>query len=211
MNVVEGTAPAASKRSLVLASASPRRLALLQQAGIIPAVVAPADVAEAPLRGELPQHLALRLAADKAAAAARRFPSSFVLAADTVVARGRRILPKPPDAEAARRCLEQLSGASHRVYGGIAVAAPDGRRLSRLVVTRLSFKRLTEDEIADYLAGGEWRDKAGGYAIQGRAGAFVRQLSGSYFNVVGLPLYETVSLLRGTGYLGGSGDHRDGG
>lgn len=191
---------------LVLASASPRRRELLRQIGLVPAhVIAPA-VVERPLPGERPGALALRLAKEKAAVGARTATGAFVLAADTVVARGRRVLPKPADAETARACLELLSGAGHRVFGGVAVVTPEGRAVARLVETRVVFKRLAREEIDWYLASGEWRDKAGGYAIQGLAGAFVRHLSGSYSNVVGLPLYETLALLRGVGYRAAFGD-----
>ncbi|MBT5413268.1 MAG: septum formation protein Maf [Rhodospirillaceae bacterium] len=185
---------------LVLASASPRRLALLRQVGIEPDLVEPAEIDEAPARDELPRSLAARLAMAKAQAIAERHPDSFVLGADTVVACGRRSLPKPETESEAKACLALLSGRRHRVLGGLAAIAPDGRRTERLVTTAVAFKRLTEAETAAYLASGEWRGKAGGYAIQGRAAAFVRFLSGSYSNVVGLPLFETVTALRGLGY-----------
>jgi septum formation protein len=148
----------------------------------------------------LPAGLARRLAREKALAAAARHPRAFVLAADTVVACGRRILPKPQDEGEARACLRMLSGRRHRVFGGLAVADPDGRVRDRLVTTVVAFKRLAPGEIDAYLASGEWRGKAGGYAIQGRAAAFVKYLNGSYSNVVGLPLYEAVALLRGIGF-----------
>ena len=184
---------------LVLASASPRRLDLLRQIGVVPDIVDPADLDESLNRGELPGPHAARLAAAKAAAVAARHPGAYVIGADTVVARGRRVLPKPETEAEARRCLDLLSGARHRVYGGLTVLAPDGRSVHRLVQTQVGFKRLSAPEIADYLAGGEWRGKAGGYAIQGRAAVFVRMISGSYSNVVGLPLYEVAGLLRGLG------------
>ncbi len=187
---------------LVLASASPRRLQLLEQVGIRPADVDPAEVDETPRRRELPQHYARRVALDKLAAVAARHPGAFLLAADTVVAVGRRILPKPADAAEARLCLELLSDRRHRVLGAVAVQAPDGRRVDTLVTTVVVFKRLSEQEIARYLAGGEWRGKAGGYAIQGAAAAFIPKIIGSYPNVVGLPLVETCNLLRGLGYRG---------
>ncbi len=187
---------------LVLASASPRRLQLLEQVGIRPADVDPAEVDETPRRRELPLHYARRVALDKLAAVAARHPGAFLLAADTVVAVGRRILPKPADAAEARLCLELLSGRRHRVLGAVAVQAPDGRRVDILVTTVVVFKRLSEQEIARYLAGGEWRGKAGGYAIQGAAAAFIPKIIGSYPNVVGLPLVETCNLLRGLGYRG---------
>ncbi len=194
MNDAPGTA------ILVLASASPRRRDLLSQIALPPAVVDPADVDETPRRRELPADHARRLAHDKLEAVAARHPGAFVLAADTVVAVGRRILPKPADEAEARRCLLLLSGRRHRVHGGLAVAAPDGRVRQRMVTTAVAFKRLEPREIEDYLASGEWRGKAGGYAVQGLAAAFVRQLVGSYSNVVGLPLFETRTLLHGLGY-----------
>ncbi len=185
---------------LILASASPRRLELLRQIGVVPDAVVPALVDESVRPRELPRAHAARLAAAKAQAVAARFPDDFVLAADTVVACGRRILPKALDAAAARACLGLLSGRRHRVIGGVVLMAPGGRSAVRLVTTTVAMKRLTSDEIAAYLASGEWHDKAGGYAIQGRAAAFVRHLGGSYSNVVGLPLYETAALLSGLGY-----------
>ena len=186
--------------SLVLASASPRRLELLRRIGIEPDRIAPTEIDETPRAGELPRNLAARLAGEKCAAAAKRFPECHVLAADTVVACGRRVLGKAQDAEEARRFLTLLSGRRHRVWGGISVRAPDGRRASRTVLTHVAFKRLEAREIESYLACGEWRDKAGAYGIQGRAGAFVRTITGSYPNVVGLALYEARSLLAGLGY-----------
>jgi septum formation protein len=186
--------------ALVLASASPRRLDLLRQIGIVPDAVDPADIDETPRRDELPAALAVRLATEKAQAVAPRHPGAFVLGADTVVACGRRMLPKTADEAAARACLELLSGRRHRVNGGVALVTPQGRLATRAVVTRVAFKRLSAAEIGAYLASGEWHDKAGGYAIQGRAAAFVRWLAGSYSNVVGLPLYETAQLLAGRGW-----------
>ena len=186
--------------SLVLASASPRRLELLRQIGIAPDVVAPADVDERPGARERPADHARRLAEAKADQVARLHQGSFVLAADTVVAVGRRILSKPADEAAARRSLALLSGRRHRVLGAVVLVAPDGRRARRLVVTAVRFKRLEPREIEAYLESGEWRDKAGGYAIQGRAAAFVPAINGSYSNVVGLPLAETAALLSGLGY-----------
>lgn len=185
---------------LVLASASPRRAALLAQIGLEPDAVVPAAVDETPREDETPAAHAVRLAEEKARAVATREADAFVLGADTVVACGRRILGKPATEDEAQRCLALLSGRRHRVHGGIAVATPAGKLVSRHVETAVLFKRLTHDEIADYLATGEWRDKAGGYAIQGRAARFVRGIVGSYSNVVGLPLYETVALLAGQGY-----------
>ncbi len=184
---------------LILASASPRRLALLRQAGYEPDSIEPAEIDETPHPGELPRALARRLAMEKALSFTERRLGAWILAADTVVACGRRILPKPTTPEVARDCLALLSGRRHRVFGSVHVIDPAGNGRSKDVVTTVAFKRLTPDEIESYAAGGEWRDKAGGYAIQGRAGAFVRFLGGSYFNVVGLPLYETVTLLEGMG------------
>jgi septum formation protein len=185
---------------LVLASASPRRLDLLRQIGLAPALIDPAAVDETPLPRELPAAHAKRLAAAKADAVLPRHPGAFLLAADTVVACGRRILPKAEDEETAARCLSLLSGRRHRVLGAVEVAAPDGRRLRRLVMTAVAFKRLSKSEIERYLASGEWRGKAGGYAIQGLAGCFVQKIAGSYTNVVGLPLTEVVTMLLGEGF-----------
>jgi len=184
---------------LILASGSPRRLDLLRQVGIEPDHVRPADIDETPRKNELPRDLACRLAEAKARAAHAEAGESAVLAADTVVACGRRILPKAETETEARACLKLLSGRRHVVHGGIALALPGGDVATRYVATRVAFKRLADDEIADYLASGEWQGKAGGYAIQGRAAAFVPFINGSYSNVVGLPLYETVQLLHGAG------------
>jgi nucleoside triphosphate pyrophosphatase len=188
------------KAPLVLASASPRRLDLLRQIGIEPDRIDPAGIDESPCRGELPQDLASRLAEAKLEAVKPRHPGAFILAADTVVACGRRILPTPFEEEAARSCLTLLSGRRHRVAGALVLSTPEGRVVRRRVMSIVAFKRLGEPEIACYLKSGEWRGKAGGYAIQGRAAALVRWIRGSYSNVVGLPLYETAELLRGNGY-----------
>jgi len=185
---------------LVLASASPRRLELLRQIGIVPDCVDPADIDETPGRGELPAAHVVRLAEAKARAVAPRHPDALSLAADTIVACGRRILPKAEDEATARACLTLLSGRRHRVYGGVAVIAPSGEIAIRRVVSQVAVKRLSEMEIAAYLRSGEWRGKAGGYAIQGSAAAFIPWLAGSYSNVVGLPLFETAQLLAGRGY-----------
>lgn len=185
---------------LVLASASPRRLELLKQIGIRPDLVQPADLDETPRKGELPPNYVVRLAGEKARAVGPTHPGAFVLAADTVVACGRRILQKAETEEAARACLELLSGRRHRVYSGIAVIAPNGALSVRRVMSQVAFKRLSESEIRAYLATQEWQGKAGGYAIQGRAAALIRWVSGSYSNVVGLPLFETAQLLAGRGY-----------
>ena len=187
---------------LILASASPRRLDLLRQVGIEPDAVAPADIDETPLKGETPDKHALRLAAEKARAVAPGHPGAFVLAADTVVGCGRRILPKAEDEATARRCLALVSGRRHRVLGGIALIAPDGRMATRLVASAVAFKRLSGEEVDAYIACGEWRGKAGGYAIQGRAASYIRFMSGSYSNVVGLSLYDVRQLLAGFGWEG---------
>jgi septum formation protein len=183
---------------LVLASASPRRLELLARIGIVPDAVVPAEIDETPRKGELPQPYAERMAAEKAAAVAES--GSFVLAADTVVAAGRRILPKAETEEQARAALGLLSGRRHRVHSAITLIAPDGTARHRLSTTMVAFKRLSEEELGAYLASGEWLGKAGGYAIQGAAEALIRQISGSHSGVMGLPLYETRALLRGAGY-----------
>jgi septum formation protein len=184
-----------------LASASLRRLSLLARIGVVPDQVLATEIDETPLKAELPHLLAARLAAAKAHAAAALAPSALVLAADTVVGVGRRILPKAATEAEARRCLDLLSGRRHHVYTGVALCTPDGRLRTRLVDTIVTFQRLTEQQIAHYLAGGEWQGKAGGYAIQGHAEVFVRFLAGSHSNVIGLPLFETAQLLRGIGYL----------
>ena len=188
---------------LVLASASPRRLDLLRQIGIEPDAVVPADIDETPHTRERPRHLAERLAGSKADVIAAQYPDAFVLAADTVVALGHRVLEKPADAAEVRRFLERLSGRRHRVIGGFAVVAPGaGKRIVKSVVTQVRFRRLSAADIAAYIDSAEWEGKAGGYAIQGRAAAFVPWISGSYANVVGLPLSEVAGVLRGLGYDG---------
>jgi septum formation protein len=185
---------------LVLASASPRRRELLAQLGIVPDAIDPADIDETPQRGELPERHARRLAFAKVAAVAPRHHGAFVLAADTVVACGRRILPKADTQAVAESCLGLLSGRRHRVIGALCVIAPDGRRSSRTVISRVAFKRLSADEMAAYLASGEWEGKAGGYAIQGRAAGLIPWIEGSYSNIVGLALFEVRALLVGLGY-----------
>ncbi len=182
----------------MLASASPRRLDLLRQIGIEPAVVDPADTDETPRRDEAPRAYAERMAKAKLELVAPRHPNALVLAADSVVAVGRRILPKAETEQQARECLALLSGRRHKVVGGIALSSPGGRVRTRLVETAVRFKRLEAGEIDDYVRSGEWQGKAGGYAIQGCAATFVAFISGSYSNVVGLPLFETVALLRST-------------
>lgn len=191
---------------LVLASGSPRRLALLQQAGIEPDALLPADVDETPLKGENAKELARRLSrmkaevARKAARHDENLKEAFILAADTVVVANGRILPKAEVVDEAAACLRLLSGRAHRVYTSVSLVTPKDSIRERLVETRVRFKRLSREELERYLASGEWRGKAGGYAIQGLAGTFVIKLVGSYTNVVGLPLYETVALLDGEGY-----------
>lgn len=190
---------------LVLASASPRRLALLQQIGIEPAALLPAEIDETPRKAEPPRDLARRLARTKLATAEAalhmedKTAPTWLLSADTVVAVGRRVLPKAEIPDEAADCLRLLSGRQHRVFTAICLLSPRGRR-ERIVETRVRFKRLSGRDIQGYVASGEWRGKAGGYAIQGLAGAFVVKLVGSYSAVVGLPLYETMSLLNGEGY-----------
>jgi len=185
---------------LVLASASPRRRDLLAQIGIEPDAVDPADLDETPWPRELPGPHAARLAHEKARAVAARHPGAWILAADTVVACGRRILPKPDQEGEARACLRRLSGRAHRVFGGVTILAPAGAVRERLVQTVVRFKRLDAAEIDAYIHAGEWRGKAGGYAIQGRAAAFIRSINGSYSNVVGLPLFEVAQMLKGLGW-----------
>lgn len=189
----------AERAHLILASASPRRRDLLAQIGLVPDHIAAADLDESPLKDETPAQLALRLAVSKAQAVAAVTPG-FVLAADTVVCLGRRVLDKADTEADVAACLKLLSGRGHRVYTGVAVVNPAGKLSSRLVETRLTFKRLTDSDITAYLACGEGIGKAGGYAIQGLAGSYVTQLVGSYTGVMGLPLYETKCLLDGAGY-----------
>jgi septum formation protein len=191
---------------LVLASGSPRRLSLVNQIGLEPDALRPTDIDETPKRGELPRACATRLARAKAEAALNmirideELKGSYILAADTVVAVGRRILPKAELLDEAAQCLRLLSGRNHRVYTALCLVNPKEGFRQRLVETRVRFKRLSAEDIAAYLASGEWRGKAGGYAAQGLAGSFIVKLVGSYSNVVGLPLYETVALLSGEGY-----------
>lgn len=184
---------------LVLASSSPRRIELLAQIGITPDLVDPADIDETPLKDETPTRLADRLARSKASVVAERHPQDMVLAADTVVAVGRRLLEKPADEVEAVRFLKLLSGRNHRVFTGVALAY-QGQVRTRVVDTRVSFKVLSDEEIATYVASGDWRGKAGGYGIQGPAGAFVQRIVGSHPAVMGLPLYEVSNLLRGAGW-----------
>ncbi len=197
----------ANKPKLILASGSPRRLALLKQIGVKPDHLLPTEINENPKKSELPKDLAQRLAQEKAISAYKKiksnqeFTGGIILAADTVVAVGRRILPKAETKEIARDCLNLLSGRNHRVYTGVHLISSLGKSVSRLVETRVHFSQLSELEIRNYIASGECLGKAGGYAIQGLASRFVTKLIGSYSNVVGLPLYETANLLDGIGYL----------
>jgi septum formation protein len=191
---VTGPAPV----RLILASASPRRLELLARLGVEPDSVVPAEIDETHRKAEIPDRYACRMAVEKAAVAAA--PGCLVLAADTVVAAGRRILPKTETEAEARAALTLLSGRRHRVHSAVALTDAQGRTRTRLSTSLVVFKRLSSEEIQAYLDSGEWKGKAGGYAIQGRAEALVRMLSGSHSGVMGLPLYETRALLRASGY-----------
>ena len=199
-------APMIGRPKLVLASGSPRRLGLLNQAGIEPDSLKPTEVDEIPKKGELPRAVATRLARAKADSALEsvrldeELRGAYVVAADTVVAVGRRVMPKAETLDEAAQCLRLLSGRNHRVYTGVCLVTPKESFRQRLVETRVRFKRLTKEDLEAYLASGEWRGKAGGYAVQGLAGSFVVKIVGSYTNVVGLPLYETTTLLLGEGY-----------
>ncbi len=186
---------------LVLASASKRRMQLLHQIGAIPRVIDPPDIDETPNKGELPNSLAERLAQNKLNIVAQRNVGHWIISADTVVACGRRILPKPVNRSEARKNLSLLSGRRHRVIGCVCILGPSGVLTSRSVTTTVSFKRLHNDEVDFYVANEEWRDKAGGYAIQGHAARFVRSINGSYSNIVGLPLFETYGILSGMGFI----------
>lgn len=187
-----------TKPRLILASASPRRLQLLDRIGIVPDAVLPSDIDETEIPGETPRQIALRLAHGKAEACPDR--DAYVLAADTVVAQGRRTLPKAETVEQAEDCMRRLSGGNHRVWTGIALRSPDGQITTRVSESRVRFKRLSETEIRAYLATGEWQGKAGGYALQGMAEAFIIQIIGSPSGIIGLPLYETAALLTGAGF-----------
>ncbi len=186
---------------LILASASPRRLELLASIAVTPDQIIPADIDETPLKSELPGLFAKRMAIEKAKSIQADYKDSYILAADTVVAVGRRILGKPQDAKECETFLNLLSGRAHRVYTGVCLITPKGKIVSRIVETRLKFKRLSDNEKRDYIKSNEWQGKAGAYGIQGFAGAFISHLSGSYTNVVGLPLYEVRNMLIGTGYI----------
>lgn len=185
---------------LILASASPRRVDLLAQIGVTADAIDPADIDETPLKAELPRAYAARMAAEKAAAVAARHPDALVLAGDTVVACGRRILPKAEDEATARACLALLSGRRHHVWSAVTLVGSDGLARNKISNSIVTFKRLTTVEIALYIATSEWHGKAGGYAIQGAAAGLIRALSGSPSGVIGLPLYETRALLLAAGY-----------
>lgn len=212
MTSLKGALPIDTNRQkLWLASASPRRLDLLAQIDIKPDNVGPADIDETPQSGETPRELARRLAFEKAAAVLTHIPENedwIILAADTVVAQGRRILRKAETEETAKACLQLLSGRAHRVYSGVCLLYK-GKSMLRVADTRVVMKKLSDEEIKTYLDSMEWQGKAGGYAIQGRADAFVKSLNGSYSNVVGLPLYETSSLLTGIGFKGRQNANND--
>lgn len=188
------------RNKLILASASPRRRDLLKQIGITPDQIFPSSINETPRSGELPRDLALRLSIEKAEAAGKIHKECFILAADTLVACGRRILPKAETREEVEQCLKLLSGRRHHVYGGICITNPQGKTITRVVDTVVQFKTLTKKEIAQYLDSGEGIGKAGGYAIQGLAGGYIKSIRGSYSNVVGLSVYDTMNMLDGAGY-----------
>jgi len=185
---------------LILASASPRRLDLLRQIGVVPDMTLPADIDETPLQGEKPRDYACRISAAKAATVSARHPESLILSADTVVAVGRRILPKTENRDDAQKCLTLLSGRRHQVLTAVTLQAPGQAAKTKLVTTAVRFKRLSDDEVETYLGCGEWQGKAGGYAIQGHAAALISFISGSYSGTVGLPLFETAALLKQAGY-----------
>ncbi len=188
------------RSKLILASASPRRLDLLKQVDITPDEIIPADIDESALKGELPRDLALRLSSAKAQKVAENHPEAFILAADTVVGAGRKILDKAEDEAYARHCLKTLSGRRHHVYGGITVISPEGKSITRCIDTLVQFKRLTPEDIETYIKSGEWEGKAGGYAIQGMAESYIKFIRGSYSNVVGLSLYDIMKILDGAGF-----------
>lgn len=189
-----------NKPKLILASASPNRLELLTRAGIAPDAVHPADIDETIQKGESAKQLVLRLCKTKAQTIAAQHPNAYILAADTTVSVGRRILEKPIDADDERKFMNLLSGRRHRVWGGICVITPDGKCITRAIQTTVAFKRLSAQEMDAYIASGEWQGKAGGYAIQGMAGAFVTFINGSYSNIVGISLYDTMVMLNGNGF-----------
>ncbi len=195
------SSPLRKHKKLVLASASPRRAQLLKQVGIVPDITEPANIDETPLKDEIPSKHALRLAKEKGLAVRKKHDGHYILSADTVVACGRRILPKAETVEEVEQCLKLFSGKRHHVYGGICVITDTGKIITRLCDTVVKFKRLTSDNINIYLKSGEWEGKAGGYAIQGLAASYVSFLQGSYSNVVGLSLYDTMQILEGNGFF----------
>ncbi len=186
--------------AFILASGSPRRSELLAQIGLTPDIIDPADIDETPLSGERPRPYARRMAEEKARTVAARRTGAFILAADTVVSVGQRILPKAEDITSARFCMNLLSGRRHRVTSGIALVRPDGSMAVKDVVSEVIFRRMHNDEIEHYITAGDWHGKAGGYAIQGLAAAYIRSISGSYSNIVGLPLFEVAGWLSGHGF-----------
>jgi septum formation protein len=188
------------KNKLILASASPRRIELLAQIGIVPDAVLPADIDETPLKGELPKALCVRLARGKAEKIAAENPGAFVIGADSVVACGRRDFGKAENDDEARKILSILSGRRHKVWGGICVIAPNGKILTRVCETTVSFRRLSAEEMETYIKGRDWEGKAGAYGIQGPAAAFVKFISGSYSNIMGLSLYDIAAMLKSAGY-----------
>lgn len=188
-------------KKLILASASPRRLDLLKQLNITPDDVIAADIDESPKKDELPRNVALRLAEEKAKKIREDHKDAFIIAADTVVACGRREMPKALNEDDARKCLSLLSGRRHHVYGGICIITPEGKAVTRLCDTIVKFKRLSPEEIEHYIASKEWEGKAGGYAIQGLAAGFISHIQGSYSNVVGLSLYDIMQMLSGNNFF----------
>lgn len=186
---------------LILASASPRRKELLAQLDIIPDQIIPADIDETPQKGEKPKELAKRLATQKAEKIAKQHKGAFILAADTVVSCGTKMLEKAADENEAKKFLNILSGRRHKIFSGIALINPEGKITSRVVETTVQFKKLTQKEIDTYVSRGEWKGKAGGYAIQGHASAFIKFIQGSYSNVIGISLYDTMQMLNGMGYF----------
>lgn len=201
MGALSSNNPPRKGQPLILASASPRRLALLAQIGVTPSQIIPADIDETPSHAELPRPHALRLAEQKASAIAAQHSDAFILAADTVVGVGRRILPKTESRDEARRCIALMSGRAHRVFTGVCLISPAGQSSVKVSETRVKVKRLSAQEIDHYLGSNEWDGKAGGYAIQGFFESYITSISGSYSGVVGLPLFETRNMLTGLGYM----------
>ena len=190
-----------SKPPLILASASPRRVALLAQIGIVPDQIVPADIDESAVRGELPSVYAKRMAIEKTQTIAAKYPDAFVIGADTVVACGRRILPKAEDEQTAKSCMTLLMGRSHRVYGGLALAVPQDKIRAKVSYSHVAMRRLDAGELSDYLAFGDWDGKAGGYAIQGQAARYITKIQGSYSQIMGLDIYHISQMLKSAGLL----------